>query len=247
MKKETDKKGALTTLAKGAVDGSGAFLGRICLPAAEEFGLLLKDKVSTWRANNAIEIVRKAEKKLNKLENNENLHAHPRLVTTAFETGSFSDNPEVQEMWAGLLASSCDEEGKDESNLLFMTILSQINSTEAIILNYLCKTANKTVSKNGFIWADNMEITVEKIIELTGITDVHRMDRELDHLRALDIISGGFNTTDDTAKVAPRALGLNMYVSCQGSKESPLEYFDVNYENSPYNLDNILNLSTLKT
>ena len=234
MKKETDEKGALTTLAKGAVDGSAAFLGRIFLPAAEEFGLFLKDKVSAWRANNAREIVKKAEEKLNKLENNKNLHAHPRLVTTAFETGSFSDNPEVQEMWAGLLASSCEEEGKDESNLLFMTILSQINSTEAIILNYLCKTANKTVSKSGFIWADEMEITVEKITELTGITDIHRMDRELDHLSALDIISGGFNSTDDTAKVAPRALGLNMYVSCQGSKESPLEYFDVNYENNPY-------------
>ena len=234
MKKETDEKGALTTLAKGAVDGSAAFLGRICLPAAEEFGLFLKDKVSAWRANNAREIVKKAEEKLNKLENNKNLHAHPRLVTTAFETGSFSDNPEVQEMWAGLLASSCEEEGKDESNLLFMTILSQINSTEAIILNYLCKTANKKVSKNGFIWVDEMEITVEKITELTGITDIHRMDRELDHLSALDIISGGFNSTDDTAKVAPRALGLNMYVSCQGSKESPLEYFDVNYENNPY-------------
>lgn len=234
MKKETDKNGALTTLAKGTIDGTGAFLGRICLPAAEEFGLLLKDKVSAWRVNNAIAIVRKAEEKLNKLENNENLHAHPRLVTTAFETGSFSDNPEVQEMWAGLLASSCDEEGKDESNLLFMTILSQINSTEAIILNYLCKTANKTVSENGFIWADELEITLEKITELTGITDIHRMDRELDHLRALDMISGGFNTTDDTAKAAPRSLGLNMYVSCQGSKKSPLEYFDISYEKNPY-------------
>ena len=247
MKKETNNKGALATLAKGAVDGSGAFLGRICLPAAEEFGLLLKDKVSTWRANNAIEIVKKAEEKLNKLENNKNLHAHPRLVTTAFETGSFSDNPEVQEMWAGLLASSCDEEGKDESNLLFMTILSQINSTEAIILNYLCKTANKTVSKSGFIWADDIELTVEKITELTGITDIHRMDRELDHLRALDIISGGFNTTDDTAKTAPRALGMNMYVSCQGSKKSPLEYFDVSYAKNPYNLETISNLSIVKT
>lgn len=247
MKKETDKKGALTTLAKGAVDGSGAFLGRICLPAAEEFGLLLKDKVSAWRANNAIEIVKKAEKKLNKIENNKNLHAHPRLVTTAFETGSFSDNPEVQEMWAGLLASSCDEEGKDESNLLFMTILSQINSTEAIILNYLCRTADKTVSKSGFIWANDIEMTFEKITELTGITDIHRMDRELDHLRALDIISGGFNTTDDTAKVAPRALGLHMYVSCQGSKKSPLEYFEISYEKNPYNSKILSSIDIPKT
>jgi hypothetical protein len=117
-----------------------------------------------------------------------------------------------------------------------MTILSQINSTEAIILNYLCETANKTVSKSGFIWADDIEITSDKIKELTGVSDIHRMDRELDHLRALDVISGGFNSTDNNAQVAPRALGLNMYVSCKGSKKTPLEYFDVSYEKNPYNI-----------
>ena len=234
MEKETGKNGALTTIAKGAVDGSGAFLGRICLPAAEEFGLLLKDKVSAWRANNAINIVKKAEEKLNQVDRNKNLHAHPRLVTMAFETGSYSDSEQVQEMWAGLLASSCDKDGKDESNLLFMTILSQINTTEAIILNYLCETANKTVSKSGFIWADDMKITPEKITEITGITDIHRMDRELDHLSALDLTTGGFNDKDEIATIAPRALGLNMFVNCQGSKKSPLEYFDVNYEKNPY-------------
>ena len=45
---------ALNTLAKGAVDGASAFLSKICLPAAEEFGLLLRDKLSVWRAKNAI-------------------------------------------------------------------------------------------------------------------------------------------------------------------------------------------------
>lgn len=54
---------AINTTTKGIVDGAGAFLGKICLPAAEEFGLFLKDKVSTWRGNNALQIVVSAEKK----------------------------------------------------------------------------------------------------------------------------------------------------------------------------------------
>ncbi len=38
---------AAKIVTQAAVDGAGAFLGRICLPAAEEFGLLLRDKVAT--------------------------------------------------------------------------------------------------------------------------------------------------------------------------------------------------------
>lgn len=48
---------SLHTLTKAAVDGAAAFLGRICLLAAEEFGLLLRDKISRWRAANAVAVV----------------------------------------------------------------------------------------------------------------------------------------------------------------------------------------------
>lgn len=36
------------------VDGAAAFLSRIYLPTAEEFGLLLRDKVQAYRAANAV-------------------------------------------------------------------------------------------------------------------------------------------------------------------------------------------------
>jgi hypothetical protein len=57
---------AALVVTKGSVDGAGAFLSRICLPVAEEFGLLLKDKVGHWRANNAAKIANKAEILLNR-------------------------------------------------------------------------------------------------------------------------------------------------------------------------------------
>jgi len=44
------------------MDGASLFLSRICLPAAEEFGFLLQDKVKNWRATNTQEILEKAEK-----------------------------------------------------------------------------------------------------------------------------------------------------------------------------------------
>ena len=45
---------------QGFVDGAAAFLSRMCLPAAEEFGLALRDRVSAWRARNAIRMLSKA-------------------------------------------------------------------------------------------------------------------------------------------------------------------------------------------
>jgi len=36
---------AINTVTTSVVGGAEAFLGRICLPAAEEFGLLLRDRV----------------------------------------------------------------------------------------------------------------------------------------------------------------------------------------------------------
>lgn len=201
------------------------FLNRICGPVADEFGLLLRDKVSYWRARNTVNIVQKAEKRLNAYPESEKKYAHPRLVASILERGSWVDNEQVQEMWAGLLASSCTEDGRDEGNLIFINILSQITSTQAIVLNHCCKEAEKKVSKAGWIDAKGFIITLEKLKELTGVSDLHRLDRELDHLRSLGIISAGFNPETTDADITPTALALQMYVQCQGFTGSPIEYF----------------------
>src|SRR5258706_6894070 len=95
---------AVKAATEGLVTGAGAFLGRICLPAAEEIGLLFKDRVSHWRALQSAKIVNKSKRILESLPNSEPLHAHPRIVGSVIEKGSWVDSDNVQEMWAGLLA-----------------------------------------------------------------------------------------------------------------------------------------------
>jgi hypothetical protein len=221
---------ALNTLARGVVEGAGAFLSRICLPAAEEFGFLLRDKISAWRGNNAINIALKAETKFSNLSKGEKLHAHPRLVMKVLEHGSWIDDEKVQEMWSGLLVSSCTEDGQDETNLIFMNILSQITSVQAAILNYACVNSEKSVSNAGWLLSEVLlMIDLRQLCEITGIDDFHRLDRELDHLRALGLIgggySGGFREDSTEADITPAALALQMYVRCQGYKGSPVEFF----------------------
>ena len=221
----------LNTVAKGVVDGAGAFLGRICLPAAEEFGLLLRDKVSVWRATNALGIVHEAEQILISHDPGD-VHAHPRLVMKILSEGSWSDNDKVKSFWAGLLASSCTEDGKDESNVIFLNILSQITSLQAKIIEYGCTHTPIKLSQHGLLYPEKLEVTIQKIMDIVKSKDLHRIDRELDHLRSLEIIGGtiaggGIGMESGIADITPSPLALQMYARCNGHSGPPEHFYTI--------------------
>lgn len=218
---------AANTLVKAAVEGASAFLSRICLPAAEEFGLLLRDKVSVWRANNAARITQKAEHKYNQLPTPEGRHAHPRLIAQIIEQGSWIEADDVQELWAGLLASSCTEDGQDDSNLMFIDLLARLTLSEARILDHICRNVTKMVTNAGWITADCFIMTLSELQRVSKISDFHRLDRELDHLRTLGLIDEGFSPYSTDANTTPTPLALQMYVRCQGFIGDPLLFFGI--------------------
>jgi len=89
---------AISHVTKATVAGAAAFLGRICLPAAEELGLLLKDKVRVWRATNTVRVVAAAESRFEKYSSDQDADAHPRLVAAVLEHGSWSDDETLQQL-----------------------------------------------------------------------------------------------------------------------------------------------------
>ena len=46
---------------QGLLEGAAAFLSRVCLPDAEKFGLPLRDRTSAWRAENAAQMLSRAD------------------------------------------------------------------------------------------------------------------------------------------------------------------------------------------
>lgn len=154
-----------------------------------------------------------------------NFHAHPRIVSSILNYSSLVESEKVQEMWGGLLASSCTESGDDESNLIFINILSQITSLQAKIINYACEKVEKHISKTGLVVPSPLLMKIGDLEQIAGVSDCHRLDRELDHLRYLGIICGGIYTDSDNVDLTPSDLGLQMYVRCQGSNDSPNKYF----------------------
>ncbi len=220
---------SINIVTKASVQGASSFLSRICLPAAEEFGLLLQDKISNWRLNNQIRMLQKSEKKYSKFPK-QGTYAHPRLVSSVLNYSSWSDDDTIHDMWAGLLASSCTPDGKDESNLIFINILSQITSLQAKIINHCCESAKKKVSRGGWIISESFFLELDELIKVTEISDFHRLDRELDHLRSLELIERGFMSDSTLADLTPTSLALQMYTRCQGYFGSPLDYFGIENE-----------------
>jgi Abortive infection alpha len=219
---------SVNRLTRAAVDGASAFLSRICLPAAEELGLLFRDKIAGWRARNAVIVVERARDKL--VDNGvdiANVNAHPRIVGQILESASWTEDDEIQDLWGGLLASSCSEDGRDESNLIFSTLLAQLTSLEARVISYGSETAKKSATAGGWLVAEDLRLSLHELKSITGVDDAHRLDRELDHLRSLELIENGFDTLTQIADITPTGLCLHLYMRCKGHRGTPFEFYNV--------------------
>ena len=216
---------AISKVTVGTIDGAKAFLSRVCLPAAEEFGLLLQDHVRTWRANRATELARKAEEKVKHHHKDRDVKLSPRIAHEVFEEGSWIEDEATHSMWAGLLASSCTADGTDDSNIIFTSILKQMTSMQARILRYSVETAEKYLSAGGWPCARPLIRSSAEMMEICQCDDVMRIDRELDHLRALELIETGFENSQETADITPLSLALHLYVRAEGFPGSPIEYW----------------------
>jgi hypothetical protein len=229
---------AIEKVTDGAVDGARAFLGRVCLPAAEEFGLLLQDHVKSWRSRNATVLASKAEARVKLYHGDTDVRVHPRIAHAVFDEGSWVEDEMTHTMWAGLLASGCDESGTDDSNVVFISILKQMTASQVRIIRYAVECAYKYVSAAGWPYSDDVTCSGEKLREVSGIQDVLRIDWELDHLRSMELIGGsngggGFSPSDDIADISPRALALHLYVRGEGFPGSPIEFWSLQRKPDP--------------
>lgn len=226
---------AANTAVEKSFQGIEGFLKSVCLPALDEVGLLLRDKVRHWRLNNILRILDRAKGKIH-FENEElKIQAHPRVALAIIENGSLNDNSEIQEMWAGLFASSCSKNGQEDENLIFVDLLKQLTVAEAQIIKYASERARKIIHKNGLITGYRLNLDCKSLMEISGINEIHRLDRELDHLRSLELIgsglgTGGFSFNDEhlVADISPTALALNLYVKSQGHNTDPAFFWQEN-------------------
>lgn len=120
-----------TAVEKG-LDLAKDFLEKLVYPSAEELGFLLKDGISSWRANRQIDLLNKTIEKC-KLKGINPKVISVKLIYPLLDYASLEDNPILQEKWAQLLTNMVDSEQNLE-NHIFPYLLSQISIEEFLVL-----------------------------------------------------------------------------------------------------------------
>lgn len=229
-KKSTDLLGiapfgeALKIVAEKGADTAQQFLFEICKPAAAEFGLFFRDNVRAWRAKNLMNIANKARELVTINADGVQLRAHPRIVAEIIESGSWCDDEELQKMWAGLLASSCSDEGRDESNLLFTDLLKRLTSPEAHLLRHVCSWWGREGGSTLY------GLTHDEITEITGLRGDTVIEYHLGHFESLGLIDGSYTVKlkggdRSLPNVKPEMLALHLFVRCEGWRGTPEDFF----------------------
>lgn len=208
-------------------EACGTILAKLCYRVADEIGANFGERTSNWRLRNATTILEVTEEKYDAVSKTGKEHAPPRLIHKILEEGSWTDDTNLQKMWAGLLVSSCSHDGRDEGNLVFINILSQLTTLQVKVLDYACKKAKIRVTTAGWITTSNFEVDLNTLVAITGVDDFHRLDRELDQMRGLQLITTGFHPEEQNADISPTTLALQMYAKCQGFMGSPLQFYGV--------------------
>jgi hypothetical protein len=206
------------------------FLCRLCQDGAHEPILLLGGELDQPRTEKAMEIAHGAEKLLDSEPDADKMRAHPHLVASILENGSWADDL-TKQLWAGLLATSCSVEGTDQSNSSFVDLLVNVTHTQSRIFVAACTKALDLMSEIEYSPSTRIIFTPDQMIRLTGIYDVARIATDMAYLFNSGIIEKSFDFTSylpmDTFDITPAHLGMELYERCKGHCIKPDIPFDL--------------------
>jgi hypothetical protein len=110
------------------IDLAKNFLDKLIIPAVEETGLLLKDKVTFWKFKNQVKMLNKA-KELCEKNNISPKTISLKLLCPLLDYSALEEDEKLQDKWAILLSNMVDSDQNIE-NHVFPYILSQISLNE---------------------------------------------------------------------------------------------------------------------
>jgi hypothetical protein len=206
-----------------------SFLNRICPATTNEVRSLLREGLSNYRVASAVEIAFKAHEMLKATINIDKTFIHPKVLLRILEDGSWAEAEWIQDLWAGLLATSCTPDGKDESCLLFSGMLSQLTPIHLRIFVAACTRSKKVISGIGRISSRPFACSTEEIMRITGSRDLLRIERDLEHLTDLGLLEkrnkASFFVAVDEENITPTSLGLQLYARCHGHRGKTQDFF----------------------
>jgi hypothetical protein len=206
-----------------------AFLRRICPQAITEITHTLREGLSNYRLDSAVDVALQAEEMLTFEPDTDRMLAHPQVIMRILEGGSWADADWVRQLWAGLLATACTPRAEDRSNLSHISLLSQLTTIHARIFSAACEKAVMVASGPVYISAAPITRTAAEMIQITGSRDLVRIDRDVQHLSDLELIpkrvKSQFFSVIEEANITPTCRAMELYARCKGHRGAPQEFF----------------------
>lgn len=116
------------------------YLGIILKNPLNEFGLLVHDEVRYWRFKNQVRIVERARQFLDGKGIDASKIADsvlPEAIVPLIEAAGDTSDPNLSELFAGLLASAINPATAEMTHRSFASILSQLSPLDAVIVRNL--------------------------------------------------------------------------------------------------------------
>jgi hypothetical protein len=189
-------------------------------------------------------MLEKAQGKLAWDPKKEKLVIDPRVAFQIVEHASTVSNETLQDMWAGLFASSCHTYEEDE-NIFFIDLLKGLTSSQVKLLAYLSKNARKTINykdlekskADGIVFIGELKLNYQEVSTIMQSNLRLKVDSELDTLESTGLILrqriaapnnspiSNLIKREDGGLISPSLKALRLYIKCQGSNQTPFEYF----------------------
>lgn len=247
------EEGAKITVGK-LVDGISSFFSVICMPAAEEFGLYLKDRVAIYRLTNIHKVILKAQKRINKDTSKISSSVSPKLIKTIVDEASWAEDESVQEMWAGLLAGAALNNEITDESIIYVNQLKELSAYEARLVNLIYSDPRIgsvgqpiTIVNDSFLLNNRLIFPLSTIFELSPkplnhIVEGRSHDEllankeewglalgfvrpQLDSLIRHHVIEKWEKHTQETVVFYPSLTGLDLYMRCTGYNVYPIEAY----------------------
>lgn len=185
------------------VDGVSSFFAAICMPAAEEFGLMLRDRVANYCQKNLADIAEKTTSTIERTSTVPTGDCNPRLIHEVIEHGSWADDGCIQQMWAGLIAAASDTPSAADDSLVYTEALHRLTPFQARLLNHVysdprsCSVTTRSIVDDSHYTPENTLIyparellelypdDLSKFVNIANTTHQAILDDEASHGIAL--------------------------------------------------------------
>ncbi|HEU0141871.1 MAG TPA: Abi-alpha family protein, partial [Bryobacteraceae bacterium] len=117
-----------------------SFLNAVLGEPLKEVGGLLKDRVSARRHRNLVKIVLAAKECLSRAGVSPK-EVPLKIIHPLLDAASLEEEPDLQDLWAKLLANCADPERKEPVSTIFLNVLRELTVIEAQFLDHIVSRA----------------------------------------------------------------------------------------------------------